>query len=358
MSSFLEVSTYTRGCGVRSRRDCRGWPCSSLVRQADEREDSVGEKETPELELEEWELQREWDEMAVRGRADPCLGISAKTGMVQVGAPTSRTRYRSRRAALPGTCARRHVGEGKVARSGAAEGVVEGSGPDDSRSRPRVRRRGVEGAQRRDDTMDAERERSRRQMTRRGSLNGRCTGDAVSGGGACGAEMRARMRRGRGTGRMERGCREGEGEETQGDSGMKQNGGNAAWPTSPPPPGTLKIKALILPAFERNGSAGKGQQLASIGVNRPVRRLMTARRSPLSARRSSRQILRFIRPTAQPKLEIRALLARRQAFKREGPGLLYITSRIPASKWHAYIQGQIQITEFLDALEPWTGPTK
>ncbi|KAJ7473881.1 hypothetical protein B0H11DRAFT_1918694 [Mycena galericulata] len=99
------------------------------------------------------------------------------------------------------------------------------------------------------------------------------------------------------------------------------------------------------------------------GVEHPPRRLMTSRRTPLSARRSPSEILRFIsyrrrRRVDQPRLQIRALLARRRAFKREGPGLVYITSRVPYWILNAYLQGRIQSSEFLDALEVKVGHTR
>ncbi|KAJ7482935.1 hypothetical protein B0H11DRAFT_1915015 [Mycena galericulata] len=112
----------------------------------------------------------------------------------------------------------------------------------------------------------------------------------------------------------------------------------------------------------RNDAEGEGedsqQQLAYPGVDRPARRLMTARRTPLSARRSRCECLRLIRRIDKPRLQIRALLARRRAFECDGPGLVYITSRVPYCKWNAYIQGHIQTSEFLDALEVKVGHTR
>ncbi|KAJ7513022.1 hypothetical protein B0H11DRAFT_1898263 [Mycena galericulata] len=113
--------------------ESRGWPCSSLVRQAEEREDSMREKETL----------RVGD--GGHGGAHRHLGISAKAGVVQ------------------------------TARGGNQSG---------------------------------ESVRQRRPEPQRGSLTAQeC--DPVSGGRACGAEMRSWMRRGRGRGggRQGRGCR-------------------------------------------------------------------------------------------------------------------------------------------------------
>ncbi|KAJ7500705.1 hypothetical protein B0H11DRAFT_1908582 [Mycena galericulata] len=78
---------------------------------------------------------------------------------------------------------------------------------------------------------------------------------------------------------------------------------------------------------------------------------LMARHITSSARRSRSKILRLIRKIKNPRHQARALLVRRRTFKREGPGLVYITSRVPSLTWDAYVRGDIQLTEFLDALE-------
>ncbi|KAJ7468396.1 hypothetical protein B0H11DRAFT_1920960 [Mycena galericulata] len=86
-------------------------------------------------------------------------------------------------------------------------------------------------------------------------------------------------------------------------------------------------------------------------------RVMTFRRTPLSPRRTPRGILRVIRRMNNPRLQIRALLAKRHAYKSDGPGVVYITSRLPYSIWNAYLQGHIQSSDLLDALEVKVGHT-
>ncbi|KAJ7435384.1 hypothetical protein B0H11DRAFT_2257344 [Mycena galericulata] len=101
----------------------------------------------------------------------------------------------------------------------------------------------------------------------------------------------------------------------------------------------------------------RSEYLAYRGVDGSARCLMTFRRTAISARRSRRELLRLIGRIDQPKRRIRALVAKRRAFKCDGPGLVYITSRVPYWKLNAYLQGHIQISEFLDALEVKVGHT-
>ncbi|KAJ7435246.1 hypothetical protein B0H11DRAFT_1937773 [Mycena galericulata] len=122
--------------------------------------------------------------------------------------------------------------------------------------------------------------------------------------------------------------------------------------SSPRPP---RARVPLVPAHEITSIAPSSWH---IGVDCPARRLMTFRRTSISARRTRREILRLIRRINQPRFQIRALLAERRAFKCDGPGLVYITSRVPYSKLNAYLQGHIRISEFLDALEVKVGHTR
>ncbi|KAJ7490107.1 hypothetical protein B0H11DRAFT_1912608 [Mycena galericulata] len=107
-----------------------------------------------------------------------------------------------------------------------------------------------------------------------------------------------------------------------------------------------RVNASLVPAQNINA-----------GIDGSPRRLMTFRRTAISARRSRRELLRLIGRIDQPRRRIRALVAKRRAFKCDGPGLVYITSRVPYWKLNAYLQGHIQISEFLDALEVKVGHT-
>ncbi|KAJ7432502.1 hypothetical protein B0H11DRAFT_1940520 [Mycena galericulata] len=82
------------------------------------------------------------------------------------------------------------------------------------------------------------------------------------------------------------------------------------------------------------------------------------RRTAVPARRGRREILRLIRRIDNPRLQRRALLATRRSFMREGPGLVYITSRVQYSILRAYHEDRIPLSEFLDALEVKVGHTR
>ncbi|KAJ7437619.1 hypothetical protein B0H11DRAFT_1932087 [Mycena galericulata] len=101
--------------------------------------------------------------------------------------------------------------------------------------------------------------------------------------------------------------------------------------------------------------AGVGVRLGSFGVggHRDVQETQSAR-----GRRGSGRSHRLSRRIDQPRVQIQALLARRHAFKCEGPGVVYINSRVPYQKWNQYLQEYIPSSAIFNALEVKVGHTR